>query len=151
MSHTWARLRCSVIVFYDDAVLLLRRPQRGDWALPGGTPRPGEHLLVCARRELREETGLLIDPGRCVFVIELLPPDGERMLDLVFLSPGRPAGRPCQSEDGLQPEVVALSQVAALCLHPPVAGHLPGLRKLGASSGAQYLRHEWDAPPMTRY
>ena len=50
--------------------------------------------MVCARRELRRETGLLIDPGRCVFVIELLPPDGERMLDLVFLSPGRPAGRP---------------------------------------------------------
>jgi 8-oxo-dGTP diphosphatase len=151
MSHSWARLRCSVIVFYDDSVLLLRRPRRGDWALPGGTPRPGEHVLACARRELREETGLLIDPGRCVFVIESMPPDGERLLDLVFLSPGRPAGQPCSSEDGLHAELVALSQVRSLRLHPPVGDHLMSLRRVGASGGAQYLRHEWDATIVTRY
>ena len=71
-----------------------------------------------------------------MFVIESVPPDGQRLLDLVFLSPGRPAGHPRPSEDGLHAELVALSQVASLCLHSPVADHLASLRKLGASGGA---------------
>jgi len=41
--------------------LLIRRarpPAAGAWSLPGGAQRLGETAEECARRELREETGL---------------------------------------------------------------------------------------------
>jgi len=46
-------------------VLLARRAQepfRGRWDIPGGFLEEGEHPLDGARRELREETGLEIEP-----------------------------------------------------------------------------------------
>ena len=44
-----------------DRVLLMHRrkePNRGLWVAPGGKVEPGESPYECARRELREETGL---------------------------------------------------------------------------------------------
>ena len=46
-------------------VLLGRRginPSKGLWDLPGGFLEPGEHPEVGMKRELWEETGLLVDP-----------------------------------------------------------------------------------------
>jgi len=58
--------KCSGIVLRRDAVLLVHRPFNGpgDRTLPGGTPRRGESMAACARRELLEEAGLSADPAR---------------------------------------------------------------------------------------
>lgn len=88
-------LRCATIVFRNGEVLLVRRSARGDWVLPGGRPHPREGVLACARREVREETGLDVDPGRCAFVLDTINPRGDqRVIDVVFLSSDRPTAQP---------------------------------------------------------
>ena len=60
---------------FDDAgrVLLVCRkypPHAGGWHIPGGRLEAGESLADCCRREVREETGLLIEPGPVLAVAD---------------------------------------------------------------------------------
>lgn len=50
-------------VVRDDAgrVLLIKRSDNGQWALPAGAMELGESIAECAVREVREETGLSAD------------------------------------------------------------------------------------------
>jgi len=45
-------------------VVLVARLREGLWALPKGTPEPGESLEETARREVQEETGLRVEIAR---------------------------------------------------------------------------------------
>lgn len=44
-------------------VALVHRPRYDDWTLPKGKLEVGEHLLACAAREIREETGAIAHFG----------------------------------------------------------------------------------------
>jgi 8-oxo-dGTP diphosphatase len=60
------------VVVDEGRVLLVRRgrePLKGHWSLPGGLIEVGESLLEGVVREVREETGLIVEP---VELIELL-------------------------------------------------------------------------------
>ncbi len=62
---------CALCVDEGGRLLLVRRardPDRGKWDLPGGFLAEGEHPLDGLRRELREETGLDIEPDEFVGV-----------------------------------------------------------------------------------
>jgi 8-oxo-dGTP diphosphatase len=139
-------LRCSTIVLRDDSVLLIHRTYEGtdDWALPGGTPRPGESMAACARRELSEETGITADPARVAFVLEALGPGSQRRtVDLVFIADApAPGQQPERREVGLEPQFVPLAQLNELDLRPPVAGYLRGMVGRGVPSAA-YLGNLW--------
>lgn len=50
-------------------VLLQRRSDNGRWGLPGGAVDPGEHPAQALVREVFEETGLKVIPGRIAAVV----------------------------------------------------------------------------------
>jgi 8-oxo-dGTP diphosphatase len=139
-------LRCSAVLFRAQAVLLVHRTVDGsdDWVLPGGSPRRGETMVACARRELREETGLDGEPTRVVLVLEAITPDtGRHTVDMVFAAREYgPSRSPEQREPGLEPAFVEMDALNEIDLRPPIAGHLRGA---GASSlrSAPYLGNLW--------
>lgn len=54
----------TAVVVDDDGRVLLIRDENSVWLTPGGTRQPGESLADCVRRELREETGVRVEPLR---------------------------------------------------------------------------------------
>jgi len=139
-------VRCSAIVFRDDNVLLVHRSRNGtdDWVLPGGTPRPGESMAACARRETLEETGLSVDPSRVAFVLEALGPgSARRTVDLVFLATADGRGEPEPREPDLEARFVPLGLLPGMDVRPPLAGHLRALHARGGEPTAAYLGNLW--------
>lgn len=52
-------------------------PLKGQWSLPGGIVETGELLKDATRREVREETGLEVEPLSIFEVFERIMPDTE--------------------------------------------------------------------------
>jgi len=62
---------CVGAVIRDDAgrLLLIKRghePGKGLWSIPGGRVEAGESDAAAVVREVREETGLIVAPGRLI-------------------------------------------------------------------------------------
>jgi 8-oxo-dGTP diphosphatase len=140
-------LRCAVAVVRGDAMLLLRRPAYADWVLPGGRPRSHESMGSCARREVREETGLDIHPSRCAMVLEVNDTvTRRRIVELVFVADEFDTSTPVQGEPGREAVWVAFDELKGLTLRPPIAGFLPDLAHR-RDSYARYLGNMWRPTP----
>ncbi len=71
-------LGVGAIIADSGRVLLVERghdPLKGIWSLPGGVVEVGEYLKDAIRREVREETGLEVEPVSVVEVFERIMPD----------------------------------------------------------------------------
>ncbi|RME47733.1 MAG: NUDIX domain-containing protein [Chloroflexi bacterium] len=69
-----------VVIIQNNRVLVVQRgkePAAGTWAFPGGRLELGETLAEAARREAREETGLTVEPGEVIAVMDLIDTDEE--------------------------------------------------------------------------
>jgi len=58
----------SAIILTAEGLLLQRRADNHLWGLPGGGVEPGESVRAAVVREVREETGLEVMPGRLIGV-----------------------------------------------------------------------------------
>ncbi len=70
------------VVIHRGRALLIRRgsePLKGEWSIPGGMLELGEDLKAGVQRELREETGLDVEPQECLLVFDRIIRDGARV------------------------------------------------------------------------
>src|SRR5579864_6272501 len=70
------------VVIHRNRVLLVQRgkePSRGEWSIPGGMLELGEALTEGVRREIREETGLDVEPIEHIATLDrVVRDDGKR-------------------------------------------------------------------------
>jgi ADP-ribose pyrophosphatase YjhB (NUDIX family) len=70
------------VIVNEGRVLLVRRgtePLRGEWSLPGGLLEVGESLMAGVVREVREETGLTVEPVELIELLDRIYREGERV------------------------------------------------------------------------
>ena len=70
------------VVIRGGSVLLIRRgrePLKGQWSIPGGLLELGEELAAGVRRELKEETGLEVEPLEALAVFDRIFREGSRV------------------------------------------------------------------------
>ena len=85
------RIRAAAIVIEGDSVLLVQhqhdRIDEGQswWVPPGGGVEGEESLVECARREMLEETGLLVALDRIAYIREFVEP-GYHHCEVFFLA-----------------------------------------------------------------
>ena len=73
-------LGVGALIFDNGQILVVERgtePLKGYWSLPGGIVEAGEKLEDAIRREVREETGLEIEPLSVFELFERIMPDAE--------------------------------------------------------------------------
>lgn len=74
----WPLVGVGALIFDQGRILMAQRgkePLKGWWSLPGGALETGELLADAVRREVREETGLEIEPVRVFEIFERIMRD----------------------------------------------------------------------------
>jgi 8-oxo-dGTP diphosphatase len=145
-------LRCSVLFFRGDNVLLCQRRDADNvWVLPGGTPHLGESTAAAARREVEEESGILVSAERVAFVLETSNWDRSRhLVEIVFLGAERDrSAMPVQREPNLAPSFLSVAELGDVNLRPPIAGYIKGFARSRRSS-APYLGNVWRPEVLER-
>ncbi len=117
------------VVLHQGRVLLLAN-ERGEWDLPGGRPDPGEDHRATLVREVREETGLAVEPGALLdeHLFEVLPQRFVRIVAYVCSLSGD--SEITLSNEHFEVSWVALSEVGhTIAGRPLPAGYLGAIRQ----------------------
>ncbi len=116
---------CGVLAVDEDGrVLLQRRRDTGQWAIPMGKMELGETPTQCAVRETQEETGVLVtatgllgifsDPGHIVAYT-----DGETRQEYEVILLGRPVdGAPAANDEASEVGWFLPDQLKSIDIHP---------------------------------
>lgn len=109
----------AIVAFTDQGGVLLIRQFRyavgGDiWEIPAGTMNPGEVPLVCARRELEEETGVSAQEWTALGEITPLPGYSDEVIHLFMARQLSPGGQHLDADELLEVREVALETALAM-------------------------------------
>jgi ADP-ribose pyrophosphatase YjhB (NUDIX family) len=137
----------SIVVLRKDSVLLVERsrePSKGLWSFPAGRAEPGETPEENARRELREETGLIV--GRVVELGLFHPPPADSPFRITVFGAHAGEGEPVAADDAKQAEFVPLVRVLERPLTPGAPGWIA--RAIAALSDSPLPTGLSDALPL---
>jgi mutator protein MutT len=76
------------VIVESGRALVVRRgtePLKGEWSIPGGVVELGETLRQAAAREAKEETGLEVEPGEVLEVVDRIMRDAERKVQYHYV------------------------------------------------------------------
>lgn len=125
-------VKARAVILIDGRLIVAKQRRRGrtELSLPGGRVNRYESVLAAVTREVAEETGLAVVPGRLLYVSEIVQSVRSHDLELVFLAEacGVPTLKAFQAVDlaaGELPEV-----------RPPLLDHI-----------ARDLAHGWRDTP----
>jgi 8-oxo-dGTP diphosphatase len=125
---------CVGAVIKDNAgrLLLIKRghePGKGLWSIPGGRIEAGETDAAALMREVREETGLLVTPGRLIGSVRRPAGGGDRVFDIRDYAASVDGGTLVPGDDADDAVWAGPAELDAL---PLTAGLLDALRSWGA-------------------
>jgi ADP-ribose pyrophosphatase YjhB (NUDIX family) len=82
------RVKARALVWIDDLLIVAEQLRRGrrELSIPGGRVKDHESVSDALKREVLEETGLEVEPGRLVYLSELVGSVATHDLELIFLA-----------------------------------------------------------------
>ena len=113
-------LAVGAIVIRDGTLLMVKRgrePAKGLWSIPGGRVEPGEYLADAVKREVREETGLEVEVGELIGILEVVGDDDHFVIHDYGAEPVDNR-EPVASDDAEEIVWVPLGKVASLDCTP---------------------------------
>jgi 8-oxo-dGTP diphosphatase len=100
MDNNWPKVGVGVMIFKEGKVLLGKRRNShgtGEYAWPGGHMEPMESFEECARREVREETGIEIHNIRFLRLLNFKDYAPKHYIDIGLIADWK-SGEPAVSE-----------------------------------------------------
>lgn len=133
------RVKARAVILDGDRLVVTSERRRGEHAylaLPGGRVNDREEVVDALVREVREETGLAVEPDRLLYVAEVTAPHRMHELTLVFL---------CRVVDGLplsEQLTIALDDDPAE-LRPPLGEQIANDARAGWAETPRWLGNIW--------